>query len=218
MKDQTTAVQNEIKTLQSSETLIDKQMTDALKQTQTTVPDQIHKVESETQIMRAQKKAINGEIQTVKDQINEINIQDVQLTGQGTAKITTQVNPSSKAAIDEKDIVQYAQICEKIRTRLGETFKLIPPQHLPERSPDLLEKALPTTAKKSATPFTPLPISPSPAQNPASASGGFNFSAISNKSGGGGGFGGGLFQFDQITKNLSTAVQQAAQNVSVRIH
>ena len=39
--------------------------------------------------MRAQKKAINGEIQTVKDQINEINIQDVQLTGQGTAKITT---------------------------------------------------------------------------------------------------------------------------------
>ena len=62
IKDQTTAVQNEIKTLQSSETLIDKQMADALKQTQTTIPDQIHKVESETQIMRAQKKAINGEI------------------------------------------------------------------------------------------------------------------------------------------------------------
>ena len=58
--------------------------------------------------MRAQKKAINGEIQGVKDKINEINIQDVQLTGQGTAKITTQVNPASKAAIDEKDIVQYS--------------------------------------------------------------------------------------------------------------
>lgn len=84
----------------------------------------------------------------------------MQLTGQGTAKLSVQVDPASKVAIDEKDITNYAEVLEKISARLNETFKTIPPENLPERTHEMTWQAL--SPEKSATPFKADTLSPSP--------------------------------------------------------
>ena len=49
-------------------------MAEAHKQIHTTIPDQIRKIDAETQVLKAKKTAITREVQKVKDQINEIDI------------------------------------------------------------------------------------------------------------------------------------------------
>ena len=72
----------------------------------------------------------------------------------------------------------YAEILDKIRTRLDDTFRKIPAQHLPEPSPQKIAEIMSAATKqhatpaaaKSATPFTPIPVTPTPGQsNNASA-------------------------------------------------
>lgn len=144
------------------------------------MPESVRKAESEIQLLRAKKTAITREVEAIKDKINEVNIQDVQLTGKGTARLSSQLDPASKVAIEEQDIARYAEILEKIRVRLDETFKTIPPEHIPERSPEMIEQILSPAGKTPAgttpaTPFTPLPISPSPAKsNTSGISAGFD--------------------------------------------
>ena len=57
---------------------------------------------------------MNKQLKLVKEKINEVNVQDVQLQGQGINSLSKQVNPAFKGAIEEKDITNYAEILEKI--------------------------------------------------------------------------------------------------------
>lgn len=58
--------------------------------------------------MKAQKSRLTKEVTAIRDKINEVNIQDVQLSGQGFVKLASQVAPASKANIEEADIDIYA--------------------------------------------------------------------------------------------------------------
>jgi len=81
--------------------------------------------------MLAQKSRLTKEISGIKDKINEVNIQDVQLTGQGYTKLASQVSPASKTNIEESDILVYDQILDKISKRLTETWSSLPSESLP---------------------------------------------------------------------------------------
>ena len=78
-----------------------------MKQIQKTIPDQIYKVERETDAIKAKKPRLNKQLKQVKDQINEVNVQDVQLQAQAVNTLTRQVNPQFKGVIEEKDINNY---------------------------------------------------------------------------------------------------------------
>ena len=86
--------------------------------------------------MKAQKSRLTKEITAIKDKVNEINIQDVQLSGQGFNKLASQVAPASKANIEEADIEIYAQILDKISQRLIEAWKTLPAESIPIASPE----------------------------------------------------------------------------------
>ncbi len=77
MKDQSTAVAKEITDLKNNSGNLDKLIDDLTKQIQRTVPDQIHKKKSEIQLLKAQKAKATKEVQALKDQLGEVDIQDV---------------------------------------------------------------------------------------------------------------------------------------------
>ena len=160
MKDQATAVQKEIADHKLTAGNLDQQKSDLSKQIERTIPDSIHKSEREIQLTKAQKAKATKEVQIFKEKLGEVDIQDVQLTGKGTVKLSAQVEPNSKQQIDEQDIVMYSEVLEKLNSRLAETYKTIPAENIPVRSPEMIAELF--TPEKSATPFSGGSLTPSP--------------------------------------------------------
>ena len=56
--------------------------------------------------------------------------------GNGSVRLANQVAPNSKNAIEEKDITTYESIVDKIGNRLTESWRNVPPEHIPQPSPE----------------------------------------------------------------------------------
>lgn len=71
---------------------------------------------------------MNKQLKQIKDQINEVNVQDVQLQAQAVNTLTKQVNPQFKGVIEEKDINNYQEMLDKIHTKLLDSLHFLPEQ------------------------------------------------------------------------------------------
>ena len=80
---------------------------------------------------------MNKQLKLVKEKINEVDVQDVQLQGQGINTLSKQVSPAFKGVIEEKDITNYASMLDKIHIHLNESQHFLPEQeHNHFLSPD----------------------------------------------------------------------------------
>ena len=124
--------------MDNEEAKLVQQKTDLLKQIERTIPEQIRKTERETEAIKAKKPRLNKQLKLVKERINEVNVQDVQLLGQGINTLSKQVNPSFKGVIEEKDITNYSEILDKIHKHLIESQQFLPAQEYsnPIQSPE----------------------------------------------------------------------------------
>ena len=92
------------------------------------------------------------------------------MIAKGAKKLSTQVAPASKVQISETDILDYCGLLEKIQERLDDVYRCVPEEHLPQPSPEVLQRFL-TPAGKSTTPFSSAKaFSASPAKSPAMSS------------------------------------------------
>ena len=81
---------------------------DMTKMVEKTIPDQLRKIDEETAGLKTQRPRLTKELQGINDAINEVNVAEAQLSGQGLMPISKQLQPTFKSAILEKDIVDYS--------------------------------------------------------------------------------------------------------------
>ena len=123
---------------------------DMTKMVEKTIPDQLRRIDEETAGLKTQRPRLTKELQGINDAINEVNVAEAQLSGQGLMPISKQLQPTFKSAILEKDIVDYSQVLDKILGRLNQ-FREMLPELSEVHDEDLVQSEQEVQVDKSAT-------------------------------------------------------------------